>query len=323
MRKGKKALLMLGGSVLTAVLMIAWPVSGSPQVETAVVQSGELIQSVQINGMARYRQEQPCISLKSGVISRVYARAGQPVQRGELLFQMDTQAEEQALSSLYEMRHAYETALRQLDGAVTALTLQKQLEWQSRETQLLASINASHIRAAADGVVEAVYVQEGEYAAEKTLLGITRGCDMQIAASVFAADVPGLSLGAAAVARNGSQQIPLVLSKISPLDDNGMLTLCFEAGDEAGLDGFCNGETVEVELIAGMQSEGALIPIAAVDADGMVWVVEKGRAYHREIVLGECNRFCASAEPSWVEQRVVLHPETYHLKDGMPVQVEK
>lgn len=320
MRKGGKALLMLLSSVCTAALMMLWPVKPLTEVETAVVQRGDLVQSVLLNGMVRYAQEQPCISLKSGIVSDVYVRAGQTIQRGDLLFKLDTTVEEQALAALYEMRHAQQKAFAELDGAVSALALQNELEWRTSEAQLVASIEASQIRASADGIMEAVYVKAGDLVAETALLGMTHGKGRQIVSSAYAGSVSGISPGTAAIAKQGSNSVPAVLSQMGAADASGMQTLLFELMQE---DAFDVGDTVQIELITSVQPSGALVPLAAIDADGLIWVVEDDKACSREIEPGECSRTHTRADESWTNQTVILYPEQYDLKDGQPVRVKK
>ena len=54
MSKGSKAMLMLIGSIMTAVLLLAWPYGAQTEVDTAVIQSGDLIQTVLLNGMVTH-----------------------------------------------------------------------------------------------------------------------------------------------------------------------------------------------------------------------------------------------------------------------------
>lgn len=324
MRKGKKSLLMLLCSVCTAVLMMLWPVKPVMKVQAAVVQRGELVQSVLLSGTVRYAQEQPCISLKNGVISDVHVSTGQTVRQGDLLFSLDTAAEEQALASLYEMKYAYLEALAGVDTPIAALTLQTELEWQQQEMQLMAGIEASQIRAVMDGVMDAVYVEEGDFVAETTLLGLTRGTGRQIAAVAYTGDIGGIYPGAAAMAKRGGKSFSVTLKRIeAAADASGFQMLYFEPLDESALSECRAGEAVQVELATQVHPVSALIPLSAIDADGKVWLIEDGKAYAYEVSLDEYSRTYASADLDWAGCTMILYPEQYNLNDGIPVRVIK
>ena len=88
MRRGKQAFLLLAGSVAAAVWMAAAPVKNGIRVETAVIQPGELVQTVWLNGIVGYTDEQPYVSLKTGKINSIYVQIGDTVSEGDLLFQV-------------------------------------------------------------------------------------------------------------------------------------------------------------------------------------------------------------------------------------------
>jgi len=323
MRNGKKGLLMLGCSLLTAVLMIGWPVKETLNVETAVVQRGELVQTLLMSGQVCYSDQQPCISLKSGRIAKVFVEQGQEISKGDLLFKLDSAAEERALASLHEKKYAQKTAIAHLDGTVSAFTLQNELEWLNAEKLLLEGIAASQIRAEADGIMEAVYVQEGEYVPEMTLLGTLHGAGLYIAASAYAGEANHILPDAAAVVSAGQENIPVRLVKKMNGDEARTQIFCFEAIKENGLNALSAGDMVRLEVTKNTEPISALIPISAIDADDRVWVVQNGKAYSRSITLGEYSRTHAAAELTWVGETVILHPETYDLVDGTAVQVKK
>ncbi|MBR6568925.1 MAG: biotin/lipoyl-binding protein, partial [Clostridia bacterium] len=100
MAKRKSAVFILTGSLLIAGILLFWPVEKGVKVDTAVVGGGQLVQTVMLRGTVQYAQQEPCITLKDGVIADVYAKAGDRVREGELLFRLDTTAEEKALAAL-------------------------------------------------------------------------------------------------------------------------------------------------------------------------------------------------------------------------------
>lgn len=323
MRKGGKALLMLGCSLLTAILMITWPVREPLAVKTEIIQHGELIQTVLMNGIVCHRDQQPCISFRSGRIKRVLVEQGQEISKGELLFQLDTAAEEQALSALYQQRFAQRAALNQLDSAASALLLQSELEWQNLESRLLAGIEAAQIRAPVDGVMEAVYVQENEYVSEAALLGTVHGTGLQIAASFSTAEGNAIPFGATGMATTGRMHVPVYLTEKTSADESGMQTLLFEIVGETKPDEWQVGDMVRLEVTKNRNVSGSLIPLSAVSMDGTVWTIQNGQAKAHSFFLGECSRTHAVADAAWEFETVILDPDAYVLTDGMAVQEKK
>ncbi len=319
MRKGQAALWVFACSIVMAVLLIIWPVGTEEAIETAVVQSGELVRSVLMTGTVQYARQYPCVALKNGTICEVYAEPGARVQSGDLLFVFDTQAEEQALASLYEMKYEHRTSLNALDGAVSALAWQSEMDWISNEKQLRASIEASVIRANSDGVVDAVYNQPGDYVSTASVLGVVRGDEQQIIAS--AAGLAGVYPGMAAIARIGEDELPLVLEQISAPDEHsGNQLYCFEALEQVSLAEMGQGKMVEIEMTTEICPTSALVPLSAVDADGTLWLVRNGRAYQHKISLECCNRNYAAAPLELTGETVILYPEEHEWKDGMRVR---
>jgi len=318
-RKGKAAFWMLVCSVCTAVLLIAWPADMEKAAETMVIQGGELVRSVLMTGTVQYARQFPCVAVKNGTVHQVYAQPGTWVQSGDLLFALDTQAEEQALASLYEMKYEHQNSSIGLEDAVSALAWQSGLEWNTSEKQLQASIEASLIRADSDGVVEAVYVQPGSNVCAASVLGVVRGDERQIVAS--AAGLTGIHPGMSAVAHIGEAALPLVLKQVSAPDENsGHQQYFFEALDQDAIAGLAQGKMVEIEMTTEICPQGALVPLSAIDADGTIWLVRNDRAYQHRISLDCCNRSYAAASLELAGETVILYPEQREWKDGMRVR---
>ncbi len=304
MRNGKKALLMIAGSLCASAMMALWPVEQALEVEAVVVEQGELVRSQMLLGTVCPAQETPYLSLKDGIISRVYVQAGEKVKKGDLLFKMDTAAEEQALKELYKMQQK----------SIPAIAL----GWQQKEAELLAAIEASQLRARTDGVMAAVYTEEGSMVAAMTMLGKTNGQGKRIAAAVPMASsslMPGMTATA--------DQIPLVLSSLTDGGEEGAPIAYFEMLQSVDAQAFRIGETVNVELFDEPGPISALVPLSAITAEETVWVVTDGYAYQEHLDVRECSRTHAAADFSWAGRTVVLHPARYELKEGSAVRVKQ
>ncbi len=324
MRRGKQAFLLLAGSVAAAVWMAAAPVDRGVRVETAVVQPGELVQTLWMSGTVQYVDQQPYVSLKAGKIAGVYVRPGDSVSEGDLLFQMDTAAEEQALSDLYETRYQNRQAMSGMNEAAAALNYQAELEWQQMEMQWKRLIESGQIRAQGAGMVDEVYVKEGEWVNEETLLGCCRGQEKQIVASVRKADAALITENAEAWLKTDSRKIPAVVRQSLPSPGNDdIYMIAISAENPAALDSFTISETVQVEVITDVKQADALMPLNAAAEDGAVWIVSDRRVQKKNFEWTLCSRTHAQAEKEWAGQTVLLYPDRYELKEGMPVQVSE
>lgn len=322
MRRGKQAVLLLAGSVAAAVWMAAAPVESGIHVETAVVQPGELIQSVRMNGTVQYIDEQPYISLKAGKISGVYVQPGDTVREGDLLFQMDIASETQDLAELYQNRYQNIQAIAGLNEAASALSRQAELEWQQLETQLKAAIEAGQIRAAQNGVVDTVYVKVGDWVNNGNVLGVSRGSEKQVVATIRSADAKLMTVGSKALVETGGQTLPAVVSQIQPSFENEFSVIGI-APENTALDSFTVGKTVQIEVITAAKYSDALMPLAAAAEDGSVWVVAEGKVEKKKFEWTLCGRTHAQAAKEWAGERVVLYPERHQLKESMSVQVQE
>ena len=320
MRKGKKAVLMLIGSIAIAVLLVTWPYGAQTEVETAVVQYGDLIQTLLLNGMVRHTQEETYLSVREGTIADVYVVPGQFIRKGDLLMKMDTTEEEKMLAKIYEVKFLQNKALESMDHRAAAV-VQNELTLSEQEAQLRRAVELSYLRAQADGVLEAVYVQNGQKVCAAAVLAASHGEGKQIVAET--SSINTFTPGMAAVARTGSKETVLLLKRISATETNGTQLLFFETTDEAQIQEFHAGETLSIELATAVHPEKALFPLSAIDSNEMVWIVENGKVYHRKISFDEVNREFAAADATWSGKHIILLPDCYALQDGMEVQVKK
>ena len=80
------------------------------------------------------------------------------------------------------------------------------------------------------------------------------------------------------------------------------------------------GKSIEIEITTEVCPTSALVPLAAVDADGSIWVMDHGRVYRQKISLASCNRNYAAAPLELAGKTVILYPEEHEWKDGMRVR---
>ena len=314
MTRAKASLLAMLAAALSVAMMAGIPCAPRPVVHTAIIREGALVQSVLLSGVVRYRQEQPCVSPKDGRVEKVYAQAGMAVTKGDLLIQLDCKAEEEMLAACIQAKNQ-----RQLLGeTAAAFALESQLSLSQMEARARAGIAASRIRAENDGIVENVYIQEGDYVQQGTVLGWTRSSEKCVQALSTAARLSEVRTGAAAVLSTGET---LRLQSIgAPSDENAHL-LEFVALEPEALEDRKPGESVTVELLCSSAANQALVPLGAVSAAQKIWFVENGRACSAQVDISERNEDFVAVPSEWVGKSVVLAPDETQLTEGCAVKV--
>lgn len=318
MSKGKASLLMMLTAAVTSAMLMGGPEQERLMLQTAVVQPGELVRSELVSGVVSYAQVQPCVSLKDARVSAVHVQAGQRVESGDLLFSLDTAAEEAALTALYQEAYERKILASRSDEPVSALADYWSRDWFEKELALKAAVESSVIRASHSGVVEAVYVKEGEFALKDALLGVVRGEDKCIVAS-GAADVwTGILPGTAALVfdETGKEEAAALQFLLAPADNQQ--SAVFELHPEQLAD-WTVGQPVTVEVLFHSIPAQALIPLAAVDEQNRCWYVENGIVECAEVNTNIRSVDYAAEGAQWAGRRLVLEPDLEKIYEGMKV----
>ena len=317
MPKAKASVLALMTAALASAALFLIPYTPAVSVRTMRAMPGQWGRSVEM-GAVIIQSAAPCVSLRDGVVRTIHAQAGETVQKGQLLFSLDTSAQEKALETLARMRYAVKDA----DESVAALAFSQEMEWMQTEMELLAQIEASQIRAGTDGVLQRVYVQEGQYAAAASLMGSISDGKRQIAAAAAADAVQEMQTGNTVSVRSGDAFLGMaVVRSISVPDEKGMVQVIAEPEETCRVDECAPSSLLTVEWLAESAASPALVPVSAVDADGNVWVIEDGRAYARKINADKRSGGWIAAGGEWQGCRIVLEPDG--LTDGCRVKEAK
>lgn len=321
MPRAKASLLVILTSALTVAVLFLLPYTPAQTVRTTVAGRGDLMRSVLLSGTVSYLNQQPCVNMQAGRVAEVYARPGQEVHAGELLFAMDTSAQEAALSALERARYMQRSALGDQGGAVTALAVERELAWQEQEAALRQSIEAAYVRAGIDGVVEAVYVGEGDWLEEHSVLGAVRDEGKCVVAMAKLTATPPLQPGAPAALGETTSLGPAVLSRMDAPDmESGTQRLVFTPAAQEQLTRREIGEIVSVEMLVETMRDCVLAPLSAVAADGRVWYVEDGKAHGAvpDSVKRGGGQVALGGE--WEGRRIILLPDSAHLTEGCTVK---
>lgn len=321
MSRAKASVLAVLTTLIAVMMMFSVPYTPAVVVQTETAEKGDWPRTVLFSGTIGYRK-QPCVTVQSGVIAAVYAVPGQSVKKGELLFQMDTSAQEEALAAVEKARYQQKKALMASDEIVTAVAVQNELEWQEAEMQLQRVIEAAQIRAQTDGAVENVYVERGQYVPAAALLGMMRDEEKCILVQGRADRMEGLLSGMKAVMHcNESILGNAVISSILAPDESGMQQMMLVPEAAADLKNCADDEKITVDIVKETLRECTLIPVSAVDAEGNAWFVKNGRAYCEAAEILWLGDHKAVTTDEWEERQIVLNPEG--LTEGCRVKEAK
>ena len=224
MRKGIAACLMAIITVGIALEMRTTTEQMGEKAEFAVVKMGSMTETTLLSGKVGYIDNQPCVAMRNGIISKVHVKAGQEVEKGDLLFTLETAQEERALADVFEKMYFQQNQSGQFGEVAQVFNMSAQ----SSTGDLMLSVASSRIRASADGVVENVYVEAGSEVSTSQLLGNVHGNEIGLV--VETKDYTKFTPGMRASAQIQGETLPLVLKSISvsnPLQASA--TLCFSA----------------------------------------------------------------------------------------------
>lgn len=319
MPRSRASLWMILITLATVITLFLLPFTPRTAVHTVKAERGDLLQTLTLEGTVAYRHQQICAALSAGVVERVNVKPGQQVKKGDLLFTMDVSAQMEMLAIL--SRNQY--------------TRQQEAEWLAAwqedagtEWELRTQIEGAKIRARQDGVVRAVYVEQGDAVTEAGLLGIVSGEEKCVSVLTYSQDVQGMEAGAAALLTTRFQSGAAILSALSAPEWNegtsqSTQRLTFVPLHQEMLADTEVGDPVEAQLLVQCMENVALIPIGAVDNQSRIWMVEDGKATPQVIDISQRNESYVASDPKLAGARLILQPDEYSLWAGCPVKEER
>lgn len=319
MSKGNLSLLLMMGTGLISGLLLMNSASQITRIQTATVQTGELVQTEQLQGVVGYTRQEAFGSVISGKVAHVHIVPGQYVQTGELLVQLDCSEAERRLSAMIQAEYNRQELLHKADETVSAFLIMQNYEDEKLKQELLFTIEASQIRAESDGYIEELYVEEGEYINASTLLGVIRSAEKCVWSSCDSGSPYELGT-VATVSYSKSKPHTAYLSEVrrDPSQENTSYrtTLRFVPIDEKIYEQVEAGKNVAVQIITSGQTRYALLPLSAVTVKNTVWVVENARIREIAIDTSIRNDRYVGLPLEWKGKRVILEPDGYALTDG-------
>ncbi|MEG0513492.1 MAG: biotin/lipoyl-binding protein [Clostridia bacterium] len=332
MQKTKASLGVIAATAITVLTLFLLPFTPKVAVRTVLPTRGDLIETIFLEGVICYQNEQPCVNLQAGLVKAVYANHGQRVKAGELLFCLDTTAEEQALGVLTKMNYEREQAIQSMGehAALEALSLQSTMDAKKMQAELQMQIESKQIRAQSDGVVGGVFTEKGAYVAAMSVLGTVRDerkCvttvnHMQNGGNVApntAAELQsatGKKLGFATLKRIGAPTIDAQTAQY-------LQQLTFMPSDENALDAMEIGDRVTVELLCNVSPNEVLVPLSAIGSGDKLWVVKDGAATPLRVDLNKRNEEYVCVSETLLGKRVILMPDESELYAGCAVKEAK
>ena len=318
MSKTKVSIGVIAVTLLTVATLFLLPLPPRTEVKTAMVTRGEMLETLLLEGVVTYQDDQPLVSLGPGQIRQVYVRQGDRVEAGQLLFSLDTAEEEAAMTLLSQEL----SRLEGLDGTMQALMTRQRLELCSQQAALKGSIAMKQVRAQQDGVMGPICCREGELVLEGTVLGSMHGENLCVMAFARAEAVQGIEDGAAAflLDESGRRIGGAVLMRMGQPQQDSLTgaagyPLWFSLGEELPL-----GQRLTVELVKKRFQNQTLAPMEAVGSDGCLWVVEEGVARPVQVEVLRQDGDFVSVDDDLEGMRVILEPDRQKLSPGRAVR---
>lgn len=286
-------LLALGGAY-GAYLLLSRPVS----VSVATVLLGEAAEIVYATGVVEPRTWAKVAPLVRERIVELCNCEGNRVATGDPLARLDDREPQAVLRELIARDSFAARDLERLRNlAARNIGTQQELERaESEEARIAALIAAQEtrleayvLRAPLDGIVLRQEGEVGEIADPgDVLFWIGQPRPLQIVAEVNEEDIPRIVPGQRTLLRADAfpdQSLEATVASITPMGDPDTKTyrVRFALPDDTPL---MIGMTVEVNVVTEVRQDTLLVPAGAVTADGAVFIVEDGRAWHREVSIG-------------------------------------
>lgn len=318
MPRAKGALVMMGITAMIVLMLFMRPYTPALNVRMTVAQKGDLIMTERFYGTVGYERQQLCLSPLNGRVSRIYGSAGQQVQKGELLLQLDTAQEEIQLARLLQGAQTQREWL--VDREESAVVALQALEFSQTQEELRMRIALSAVRAEMDGRIEALYPLEGDIVSQGSLLGIVHNDRKCV--RVEAGEWSGKE-GQAAVLRQGQTVLgAAVLDRVELNQAANAPQLLFVPIEEGTLEHIQPGVAVIVEMILEQWNDKALVPITAVTEENKIWVIREGRAQPVSVEVSGRNEHYAALSQEWIGEKLILLPDELDLTEGRKVKWE-
>lgn len=317
MTKTKLSLGVIAVTVLTVATLFLLPLPKKNTVETVVTKRGMLADTLLLEGVVGYGDEETLVCLQSGTVQRVYVKPGEEVKKGQLLFLMDTAGEEKAMTVLA----AEMDRLDRMEGGLGELLSLRRADLLTKQAELTGSIAAKQIRASRDGIVGLVCCREGDLVQQGTVLGSIHGEDLGISAGVTTDVARQLTVGTTAVLLD-EQGEPIGMASLERMGAptpgketaSAVHPLWFSAEGQK-----TPGRRLTLEVVCSLWEDEVLIPLEAVSEENEVWIVEEGKAVPVKISMERQSGGYAAGPEELEGKTVILYPGESGLKPGTKV----
>ena len=315
MCKTRVSFLLILISVMILSVSVSLAYVPSLEVKTVLIESGPFAEVTRLVGNVVYSDEQLCFFPFAGKVAQIYVTPGQNVKKGDLLFRLDTTDAEKALSLLARQENLQQSSIGDFQVAASSFALMQVYEVQQLRQNLLRQIAGAQLRAEIDGIVEEIYIRQGQMIESSGPAGRIVGLDRQIQVVNQSLKVQKDTPALIYYDKQSTGTAYFVEDEITIENMTQIRNLKFAPADQC-LDGMDPHQKVELALLDGDYSEATLIPLEAVDIENQIWVVENGRARAVEIDISRRNESYIAAEEKWRGKRVILLPEKYDLSNG-------
>ena len=315
--KSKWSFIMIVAAICISVWLLSRP-DHRPKVQTAIIRQGTFVKSSRYYGVVNYQQD-PLISSSSGMVDQIFASEGDLIAAGQLLMRFDTQIQEQALAKIVKNRSLDLSKLSLVGEEALSIVQSTDLR---AEQDIKMAIRAAQVRPKNPGIVEALYVQSGDYVQAGMLVGMVRSEEKQICLTV---DYPNqmAQVQNCVILSGNDRAIASLYDVQSPQTDStgfgAFQQLWYRPENSQTLDNYEVGERVTVEVLEEYRESQTLAPLAAVGSENEIWVVENGKAFPVPVDIKLHNDQYLIVPSTLAGKRVVLVPDAVPLEKGAEV----
>ena len=301
MKKVRASLCILGVTAAAVTVMMVLPAlsHGALRTENVArvrlcrVENGCVEQVLAAGGVVRYESEYAAIAPATGVVEKVYVRAGDRVRKGQALFRMNGEVQAAAVSAALISREGYTQAAVSAAGqAGLAVNLSSTGQPSAALTEAGAALECLTVRAAADGMVQQVSVCEHGGAMAGSAAVLLSGEKQAISVSMVLRDAEKVQRGMKArILRDGETAAWATVSDVSPAqtsETTGQTVCEVRLTPEENLPQPL-GAAVEAEIILYGQENVPVLPVEAVTEADTVWWADEGRCWEIpvEVVMAD------------------------------------
>lgn len=304
------------------------PETGSIELETSVTGTIEPADAVYLYAGA------------AGEVTSVLVKAGDSVEKGQLLAVIDTKQVDSAENAMESARLSYESAQSTLSrqqllyagGDISDQEYEQyqnqaesaRLSYESAKMTYENQVEYSNITAPVSGIIESCSIEAFDHVSANEQLCVISGEGAQTLKFKVTERVAGhLSAGDELRAEKDGETYSGTITEVSGMADTS--TGLFEVkGSINGADSVASGSVVKIYLVSDRAENVMTVPVDAVYFDGgvgNVYLYQDGKVHKQEVEVGIFDSSLAEIQSGLTESDLVISTWSSELYEGSTVKL--